>query len=58
MKKYVSIEKTSKKKRAEYYKKQHKDRGGHSPVTRSTPERGTYSRAKEKAKVMSELRSE
>lgn len=49
MKRFVPIEKMSKKKRAEYYKKQRKDWGGLSPETRRPPEKKLYSRAKEKA---------
>ena len=53
MEKFVSLEKMSKKKRMEYFKKQRKDWGGLSPVTRCA-----YIRAREKAKVSAELRFE
>lgn len=58
MEKFVSIDKMSKKKRMEYFRKQRKDWGGLSPVTRCPDKKGSYIRAKEKAKASSELRDE
>ncbi|MBQ5333632.1 MAG: hypothetical protein J6K92_10320 [Oscillospiraceae bacterium] len=55
MEKYVSLEKMSKKKRAEFYKRQRKDWGGLSPVTRVPDKKGVYSRAKEKALAMRDM---
>lgn len=48
MKKYVPIEKMSKKMQREYYKKQRKDWGGISPVTRRSENPKAYDRAKAK----------
>ena len=58
MERFVSIEKMSKKKRSEYYKKQRKSWGGLSPVTRCPEKKGAYVRAREKSKTYAELRSE
>lgn len=58
MEKFVSIEKMSKKKRMEYYKKQRKGWDGLSPVTRCPERKGAYVRAREKSKAYAELRSE
>ena len=52
MEKYVAVDKMSKKKRAEYFKRQRKGWGGLLPVTRVPDKKGVYSRAKEKAAVM------
>lgn len=49
MKKYVPVEKMSKKMRKEYYQKQRKDWGGISPVTRRSENPKAYNRAKTKA---------
>lgn len=58
MEKFVSLDKMSKKKRMEYYKKQRKGWGSLSPVTRCHERKGAYVRAKEKSKAYAELRSE
>ncbi|MCI7767803.1 MAG: hypothetical protein MSJ26_07500 [Oscillospiraceae bacterium] len=55
MEKYVSVDKMSKKKRAEYFKRQRKGWGGLSPVTRVPAAKGAYSRAKAKAAAMREM---
>ncbi len=49
MKKYVPIEKMSKKQQKEYHKRQRRDWGGLSPVTRCSEDPKKYNRAKEKA---------
>lgn len=49
MKKFVPLNKMSKKKIKEYYKKQRKDWGGLSPVTRTPDNPKAYNRAKQKA---------
>lgn len=48
MKKYIQLEKMSKKLQREYYKKQRKDWGGISPVTRRPDNPKAYNRAKSK----------
>lgn len=58
MEKFVSLDKMSKKKRMEYFRKQRKDWGGLSPVTRCPDKKGAYIRAKEKKKASSELHDE
>ncbi|MDD6990717.1 MAG: hypothetical protein PUI48_02705 [Oscillospiraceae bacterium] len=58
MEKFVALEKMSKKKRMEYFKKQRKDWGGLSPVTRFPDKKDAYIRAKEKVKASAELRCE
>ncbi len=45
----------SKKKRAEYFRRQRKDWGGLSPVTRVPAEKKAYSRAREKALAMRDI---
>lgn len=57
MEKFVSLEKMSKKKRMEYFKKQRKDWGGLSPVTRCPEKKAAYIRAKEKSKTYSDIYS-
>lgn len=48
MKKYVSIDKRSKKAQKEYYSKKRLTWGGLNPVTRSVPSGKTYNREKDK----------
>ena len=48
MKKYIPLEKMSKKMQREYHKKQRKDWGGISPVTRCPDNPKAYNRAKSK----------
>ena len=48
MKKYVSIDKRSKKAQKEYYSKKRLTWGGFNPVTRSVPSGKTYNREKDK----------
>ena len=46
--KYVPIEKQSKKKQKEFYKKQRRDWGGINPATRKVPNLKIYDRKKSK----------
>ena len=48
MKKYIPLEKMSKKMQREYHKKQRKDWGGISPITRCPDNPKAYNRAKSK----------
>ena len=48
MKKYVSIDKRSKKEQKEYYSKKRLTWGEFNPVTRSVPSGKTYNREKDK----------
>lgn len=48
MKKYVSLDKRSKKAQKEYYSKQRLTWGVFNPVTRSVPSGKTYNREKDK----------
>ena len=48
MKKYVSIDKRSKKAQKEYYSKKRLTWGEFNPVTRSVPSGKTYNREKDK----------
>lgn len=48
MKKFVPLEKMNKKQQREFYKKQRKDWGGLSPVTRTPENPKAYNRAKMK----------
>ena len=48
MKKYVSIDKRSKKAQEEYYSKKRLTWGEFNPVTRSIPSGKTYNREKDK----------
>ncbi len=48
MRDYIPLEKMSKKAQREYHKKQRKDWGGISPVTRCSAKPKAYNRAKEK----------
>lgn len=50
MKRYVTIDKRSKKARKEYYAKQRGTWGELNPVTRSVPSGKTYNRNKDKQK--------
>ena len=50
MKKYVSIDKRSKKAQKEYYSKKRLTWGEFNPVTRSVPSGKTYNRKKDKQK--------
>lgn len=58
MEKFISVDKMSKKKRMEYYKKQRKNWGSLSPVTRCPDKKCVYVRAKEKSKALSRLHSD
>ena len=51
MKKYVSLDKRSKKARKEYYSKMRSTWGELNPVTRSVPNAKTYDRNKDKQKM-------
>ena len=51
MKKYVSLEKRSKKAQREYHAKQRRTWGEINPVTRSVPSGKTYNRKKDKQKI-------
>ncbi len=51
MKKYVSLDKRSKKAQKEYHSKQRRTWGDVNPVTRSVPSGKTYNRKKEKQRT-------
>ena len=51
MKKYVSLDKRSKKARKEYYSSMRSTWGEINPVTRSVPSAKAYDRKKEKQKI-------
>ena len=51
MKKYVSLDKRSKKAQKEFYSAQRRTWGELSPVTRSVPNGKAYSRKKEKRRI-------
>ena len=55
MKKYVSLDKRSKKAQREYYSERRHTWGELNPVTRSVPSGKTYNRKKEKKKIRREL---
>ncbi len=55
MKKYVSLDKRSKKAQREYYSERRHTWGELNPVTRSVPSGKTYNRKKEKKKIGREL---
>ncbi len=55
MKKYVSLDKRSKKAQREYYSERRHTWGELNPVTRSVPSVKTYNRKKEKKKIGREL---
>ena len=56
MKKYVSLDKRSKKAKREFYSERRRTWGDVNPVTRSVPSGKTYNRKKEKRKIDRELR--
>ena len=57
MKKYVSLDKRSKKAQREYHAKQRRTWGELNPVTRSVPSGKTYNRKKEKQRIGKEFRN-
>ena len=58
MKKYVSLDKRSKKAQREYYSERRHTWGELNPVTRSIPSGKTYNRKKEKKRIGRELSNE
>ena len=56
MKKYVSLDKRSKKAQREYHARQRRTWGGLNPVTRSEPGGKVYNRKKEKQRTGREFR--
>ena len=58
MKKYVPLDKRSKKAQREYYSEQRHTWGVLNPVTRSVPSGKTYNRKKEKKRIGRELSDE
>ena len=58
MKKYVSLDKRSKKAQREYYSERRRTWGELNPVTRSVPSGKTYNRKKEKKRIGRELSNE
>ena len=58
MKKYVSLDKRSKKARREYYSQQRRTWGELNPVTKSVPDDKKYNRKKEKQRISHEFREE
>jgi len=56
MKKFVSLEKRSKKAQREYHAKQRRTWGDFNPVTRSVPSGKTYNRKKEKQRIDREFK--
>ena len=52
MKKYVSLDKRSKKAQREYYSKRRHTWGEFNPATRSVPSGKTYNRKKEKQRLL------
>ena len=57
MKKYVSLDKRSKKAQREYHAKQRRTWGELNPVTRIVPSGKTYNRKKEKQRIGKEFRN-
>ena len=57
MKKYVSLNKRSKKAQREYHAKQRRTWGELNPVTRSVPSGKVYNRKKEKQKIGREFKN-
>ena len=57
MKKYVSLDKRSKKAQREYYSERRRTWGDLNPVTRSVPSGKTYNRKKEKQRIGKEFRN-
>lgn len=58
MKKYVSLDRQSKKAQREYYSKHRRTWGELNPATRSVPSGKTYNRKKEKKRIGRELGNE
>ena len=58
MKKYVSLDKRSKKAQREYYSERRRTWGELNPVTRSVPSGKTYNRKKDKKRIGRELSNE
>ncbi len=58
MKKYVSLDKRSKKAQREYYSERRHTWGELNPVTRSVPSGKTYNRKKDKKRIGRELSNE
>ena len=58
MKKYISLDKRSKKAQRAYYSGRRHTWGALNPVTRSVPSGKTYNRKKEKKRIGRELRDE
>ena len=58
MKKYVTVDKRSKKAQKEYYSKQRQTWGELNPVTRSVPSGKMYNRKKDKERIGIEFRDE
>lgn len=56
MKKYVSLDKRSKKAKREYHAKQRQTWGGVNPATRTIPDAKAYNRKKEKEKDRQEFK--
>ena len=56
MKKYVSLDKRSKKAQREYYSAKRNTWGDLNPATRSIPSKKTYNRKKEKQRTGREFR--
>ena len=56
MKKYVSLDKRSKKAQREYYSERRRTWGELNPVTRSVPSGKAYNRKKEKQRIGREFR--
>ena len=57
MKKYVPLEKRSKKEQREYYSRRRRTWGEMNPVTRSVPSGKKYNRKKEKQRTGREIRN-
>ena len=57
MKKYVSLDKRSKKAKREYYSERRRTWGDLNPVTRSVPSGKVYNRKKEKQRIGKEFRN-
>ena len=58
MKKYVSLDKRSKKAQREYYSERRHTWGELNPVTKSVPSGKTYNRKKDKKRIGRELSNE
>ena len=58
MKKYVSLDKRSKKAQREYYSERRRTWGELNPVTRSVPSGKTYNRKKDKKRIGREFSNE